>query len=550
VLPPAERPSFFRSAGIVSAAVSVSRVTGLVREMVMARLFGAGAVYDAFLLGFRIPNLARNLFAEGALSQAFIPVLTQHLAVKGKREAIDLSNALATALILFVGLACIVGAFLAPQLVHLMAPGFAEVPGKFELAVRLTRIMFPFLALVTLSAQAMGVLNACDRFGIPASASAMFNIGSVIIGLALGFAFGRTMGDGMVVSMAYGVLAGGLLQIVWQLPSLSGVGFHYRPSFDFTHPGVRQILSLMLPAIVAGAAVQINVIVNTNLASGIRDAAGHVIDGPVSWLAYAFRFLQLPIGVFGGAIASATLPEISRSAALGRMDQFRDALARSIGTTLLLTIPSSVGLAILGDSMIGAVYEGRRFHPYDTHQTAIALAFYSVGLAGYAAAKILGPAFYALNDGRTPVLVSLVSIALNLVVAWTLVKWTPMGHTGLALSTSIVMLFAATALFAILRSRVGGLHGRRLARSALQIAAASAAMGCVCWFSSRAIHLRMAGRPAYFVDIAVSIPLGIAIFFAAARLLRISELEAVLAACYTSIRNAPRSEVGGPPSRS
>jgi len=547
---PTKTHGFFRSAGVVSAAVSLSRITGLVREMAMARLFGAGAVYDAFLLGFRIPNLTRNLFAEGALSSAFIPILSQYLATKGKREAAELSNVLATALFVVVGAVCIVGMIVSPELVRLMAPGFEQVPGKFQLTVTLTRIMFPFLAMVALAAQAMGVLNACDRYGIPAMASAVFNVGSVAFGLALGFTVGRSLGLDLIHSMAYGVLAGGILQLLWQVPSLLRVGFSFRPSFDFGHPGMRQILRLMLPAVLGSAAVQINMIVNTNLASSITDASGHVINGPVSWLGYAFRFVQLPIGVFGVAIASATLPAISRSAAVGHMDEFRDTIARSLGTVMLLTIPSSVGLAVLGESMIGIVYQGRRFQPFDTHQTAVALTCYSVGLAGYGATKILAPAFYALNDARTPMLVSLASIAVNLAAALALLRFAGMGHAGLALSTSVVALFAAAALFAILRVRVHGLHGGRLRSSAFRIAAASALMGAVCRASSYGIHLAAgAGRLAQFADVAISIPLGVAVFYATARALGVEELEAVRAACYTSIRNAPRPEVGDPPAR-
>src|SRR5689334_17029260 len=237
-----------RSAGVVSLAVFASRITGLVREIVMARLFGAGQMYDAFLLGFRIPNLTRDLFAEGALSAAFVPTFTQYLSTKGKREAAELSNVLATALILTVGGFCAAGMLFSPLLVRLMAPGFAAVPGKFELAVLLTRIMFPFLVLVALAAQAMGLLNACDRYGIPSLASVFFNIGSLVFGLGIGFTIARSFQQGLIVSMGIGVVAGGLLQLLWQVPELGRVGFSYRPSLNTTHPGLRQIVRLMLPA--------------------------------------------------------------------------------------------------------------------------------------------------------------------------------------------------------------------------------------------------------------------------------------------------------------
>ena len=523
-----EKHGFFRSAGVVSAAVAASRVTGLVREMLMARLFGAGIAYDSFLLGFRIPNLTRDLFAEGALSSAFVPIFTRYLSTKGKREAAELSNLVATALILVVGALCILGMIFSPQLVTLLAPGYAKVPGKAELSVLLTRIMFPFLVLVALAAQAMGALNACGRFGVPALSSTFFNIGSVVVGLALGFTVGRRLDQGLIVCMACGVVAGGALQLLCQIPAMYRAGFAFRPRLDFRHPGLREIFLLMLPAFVGNAATQINVMVNTNLASSLTDAAGNVINGSVSWLGYAFRFMQLPLGLFGVAIASATLPAISRNAALERMDDFRDTLAHSLGTVLLLTIPSSIGLAVMGESMIAAVYQWGRFTVFDTHQTALALACYSAGLAGYSATKVLAPAFYALNSARMPMLVSLGSIAMNLCGAFALVKWAGMGHAGLALSTSVVALAGSATLFLLMRARLGRLHGRRLVRGAAKILAAALIMGVACRASSYAVHTVLgSGKGAQLADVAVSIPFGAAVFYFAASLFRVEELESV-----------------------
>lgn len=523
---PLKSESVMRSAGVVSAAVFLSRITGLLREMIMARLFGAGQAYDAFLLGFRIPNLTRDLFAEGALSSAFVPVFTQYLATKGKREAAELSNLVATALLLVVGAICLLGIVFSPQLVWLLASGFARVPGKFELAVTLTRVMFPFLLLVALSAQAMGILNALNQFGIPALSSTFFNLGSVAFGLVFGYTVGRWMGMSLVMSMAWGVVFGGAVQWLFQAPSLYRAGIWYRPRIDFAHPGLRTILRLMGPAILGNAAVQINVLVNTNFAAGITDAAGHVINGPVSWLSYAFRFMQLPLGLFGVSIGAATLPAISRSAALRQMDEFRLTLARSLGMVLLLTIPSSVGLAVLGPSMIGAVYQWGHFHAADTHQTAMALACYAIGLAGYSAIKILAPAFYALNDARTPMLVSLVSILINLAAASSMVKLAGLGHLGLALSTSAVALFGSAALFILLRKRIQRIHGRALAASVAKILVASAVMGLICYFSSRGVHHWLGTRKlAQIADVAVSIPLGALAYYAMCRAMRVAELE-------------------------
>jgi putative peptidoglycan lipid II flippase len=519
--------SVVRSAGVVSAAIFLSRITGLIREIVMARLFGAGQIYDAFLLGFRIPNLTRDLFAEGALSSAFVPMFTKYLSTKTKEEAAELSNLVATALIAVVGVICILGMIFSPQLVDLLAPGFADVPGKFPLAVKLTRIMFPFLLLVALAAQAMGVLNACNQFGVPALSSTFFNIGSLGFGLVLGFLAGPRIGISAIEGMAYGVVIGGAWQLFWQFPSLLRVGFGFRPRVNLSDPGLRNILHLMGPAIVGNASVQVNVMVNTNFASSITDAAGHVINGPVSWLGYAFRFMQLPLGLFGVAIASATLPSISRSAAVGDMSEFRGTLSRSLAMIFLLTIPSSIGLAVLGDSMIAAVYQGGRFRAYDTHQTALALSCYSIGLAGYAAIKVLAPAFYALNDARTPMLVSLASILINAAAASSMVKLAGLGHAGLALSTSLVALFSSVVLFEVIRRRIGGIHGRRLTISFLKIAAASLLMGGACFLSSRSIaHWVGISRLARVMDLAVSVPLGLIIFYGAAKLFQLPEIEA------------------------
>ncbi len=530
---PAPAESVVRSAGMVSVAMAMSRATGLLREIVMARLFGAGFVYDAFLLGFRIPNLTRDLFAEGALSSAFVPIFTQTLAHKGRKEAALLSNLVASALIIVVGLFCLAGIVFTPAWVDLLASGFHQVPGKFELAVKLTRIMFAFLLLVALAAQAMGVLNACNRFAVPALASTFFNIGSVTFGLILGYLLGPHLGIEPITGMAIGVVLGGALQLVWQLPSLRSEGFRFHPAIDWNHPLLRKIFSLMGPAILGNAAVQINVLVITNFASRIPG------NGPVSWLGYSFRFMQLPLGLFGVAIASATLPAISRSAGIGNFDEFRRTLSKSLGMVFLLTLPSSVGLIVLGRTMIGAIYQGGKFSAFDTEQTALALSCYAVGLAGYSALKVLNPAFYALHDARTPMIVSLLSIAVNYFTASLLFRHTALGHAGLALSTAAVATFGGIALFVILRNRVGGIYGRNLIESVWKIAAASAVMGAAVFLSSRGIESWLGvGRLGRLIDLAASIPLGLLVFYAACRVLRVSELDLATRALFRGNRLA------------
>lgn len=517
--------SVVRSAGVASMAIAMSRITGLVREIVMARLFGAGQSYDAFLLGFRIPNLTRDLFAEGALSSAFVPIFTEYLAKRGKKEAAQLASMVATALILIVGGFCVLGAIFAPLLVELLAPGFHDKPGKFELAVTMARIMFPFLLLVALAAQAMGVLNANNIFGIPAMASTMFNLGSVAFGLLLGFVAGPHIGLSPIEGMAYGVVLGGALQLLWQIPSLLRAGFRYRPLLDWSDPGLRRIFGMMGPAILGNAAVQINVMVNTNFASSLLDPVRGA-DGPVSWLGYAFRFMQLPLGLFGVAMATATLPSISRSAAAGNFDEFRRTLSRSLATVFLLTVPSSVGLIVLGQSIIGAIYQGGKFELYDTRQTAHALSYFAIGLLGYSGVKILTPAFYALNDARTPMLVSLSSILINYAAALALTRYAGLGHAGLALSTSVVALCTFLFQFMILRDRLGGIYGRELVASLWKVGAAAIAMGaCVAGTNWAVMRGMGVNRLAYLVNIGISIPTGLLVFYLMSAWLRIPELE-------------------------
>jgi putative peptidoglycan lipid II flippase len=321
------------------------------------------------------------------------------------------------------------------------------------------------------------------------------------------------------------VVLGGALQLVWQMPTFYSLGYKTRFRIDWSDPGLRRIGALMIPAILGGAATQINVMVNTNFASTIVDSI-RGLDGPVSWLSYAFRFMQLPLGLFGVAMASATLPSISRSAAIGNIDEFRKTLSHALGVVFLLTIPSSVGLIVLGRSIIGAIYQGGKFQVYDTNQTAIALSCYAIGLTGYAALKVVVPAFYALGDSRKPMLVSLASLVINYVAAVLLMRVAHMGIAGLALSTSAVALFGFLVLFELLRRRLGGVHGRELGSQFGKVALASAAMALLVGISSQGMANWLGvSRMARLADLAVSLPLGVAVYYAASRMLGVKDLD-------------------------
>jgi putative peptidoglycan lipid II flippase len=532
--PAKKSASVARSAGIISLAVMASRLLGLVREMVFSYFFGASKSFanDAYVIAFRIPNLLRDLFAEGALSSAFVTVFSDYLVTKGEKEAFRLSNLIATALILILGILVVLGVIFAPELVALIAHGFQDDKEKFELTVKMTRIMMPFILLVAMAAKAMGILNSRDRFGIPALSASFFNVGSILGGIFFAVILtGRDFAHPIkavldhptegIIGMAYGVLIGGFLQFAVQWPSLRKAGFRYRPMMNFRDPGVQRVFKLMGPAVIGAAAVQINVLVNSNFASSIPG------NGAISWLSYAFRLMQFPLGVFGVAIATATLPSISRSVALKEMDSFRHTLASSVRLTFLLTIPSAVGLAVLGQPIIALIYERGSFKSNDTSHTAAALACYAIGLAGYSAIKILAPAFYALNDARTPMLISLLSIATNFIMNWTLVG--VLQEKGLALSTSVVALLNFALLYFILQRRIQGIEGRKTFGAVVKILIASAAMGAACWAISKGVSQLVGdNQMARMVNVMVSVASGAGIFYTAAALLGIEELRSAV----------------------
>ena len=548
--PASSHAGIVRSAGVVSAAVLFSRVTGLVREVVFAKYFGASMVFDAFLAAFRIPNLARDLLAEGALSAAFVTTFSQSLETSGDQEAFRLSNRLATVLVPTLALICLLGIVFAPGVVDLMFPGFAEVPGKRDLTIQLARIMIPFLLFIALAAKAMGVLNAKGVFGVPALASAFFNIASLVTGLTLGFYFGPKFGFEPIAGMAVGTLLGGMTQYLCQWPKLRKIGLRYRPDLALSDPGLRQMLLLMGPAVIGAAAVQVNVVVNSIFASQITDAAGVVMDGPVSWLGYAFRFMQLPLGLFGVAVASATLPSISRSAGQGRISEFRETLSRSLGLVFLLTIPSAVGLIVLSRPLVGVVFQRGEFTATDTEQTALALSFYCLGLAGYAAIKVLTPAYYALNDVRIPMAASVASIFLNYSLNWTFVRVLGWGHGGLAFSTSLVATFNFLVLFWLMRIKIEGIEGKRLTLDLIKIVVASALMGLCCWLSSISIQdVFGEGSIGRSLTLIISVPLGLAILYGSCRFLGVQELQAAQQAITGRLRGRAAGWPGGESSR-
>ena len=513
-----------KAAGVVGLAVMCSRVLGLLREMVFAGLFGAGKNLDAFLMAFRLPNLLRDLFAEGALSTAFITTFSKKIATEGDESAWRLGNKMATLTVVFMSAVTLLGIVFTPQVMHVMAPGFA--PEKAQLTIVLARIMWPFILLVSVAALVMGMLNAKHVFGAPAMASSYFNLGSILSGVALAYFFDPQkswlhphFGPRALVGLSIGTLIGGLWQLTAQFPALRRVGYFFRPDFFWRDPGVKTVLTLMGPAVIAASAVQVNVLVNSAFASSLG-------DGPVSWLSIAFRLMQLPLGVFGVAIGTVTLPLVSKSAAVGNMDEFRAILARGMRLAFLLTIPSAIGLAVLAEPIISLLYQRGRFDAEMPRQTAGALQFYALGLVAYSALKVLTPAFYAIDKKKTPMIVSFIAIGTNLLMNWIFTWRLGWGHRGLAFSTSLVATINFIILYALMVRHSRGLETGALALTLVKLLLAGVFLGTVCWLSlhfALANWAHMAFLPK-LLGVFVSIAAALGAFALAVYLLKVDEV--------------------------
>ena len=465
-----------KAAGIIGLAVMCSRLLGLARDQIFAALFGGGAAMDAFTAAFRIPNLLRDLFAEGALSTAFVTTFSKTIARGGDEAAWRLANKTATLTAVVLGVLCLAGVVFSPQLVAAMAPGFD--PEKAALTVQLTRIMFPFILLVSLAALVMGMLNSKSVFGMPAMASSFFNIGSIVGGVGLGLWIDPHFGPRALVGLALATVFGGALQLAVQLPSLAGLGYRFHPDFRWRDAGVKAILLLMGPSVIAASTTQFNVLVNSMFASTLG-------DGPIYWLSIAFRLMQLPLGLFGVALGTVTLPLLSRLVAAGQMTAVRAELARAMRLALLLTLPSTVGLIMLAEPIISVLYQHGKFNAFQAAQAAGALRFYAIGLAGYAALKVLVNAFYALERRKTPMLVSFLAVGLNLLLNWLFTFHLGWGFRGLAFSTGCIATFNFLLLYTLMRLHLNGLESRRMLVMLGKVAVAAAAMAAVCAASSR-----------------------------------------------------------------
>ncbi len=454
-----KKSSLVRSAGTVSAATAFSRVLGLIREQVMAYFFGAGLATDAFVTAFRIPNLLRDMFAEGALSSAFVPVFKEKLVKESGQEAFRLANAVLTLVLIVVGLIVLLGIVAAPVFIYLFANGFTSIPGKFALTVDLTRIMFVYLLLVSVSAMIMGMLNSFGRFGIPAISPALFNLGVVLTVVALYQYFEQP-----VYTLAIGVLIGGLGQVAIQLPSLWRIGYRFRPRISFLDEGVKKVARLITPMIVGLSAGRINILVSTLVAS-------FLMEGSLSYLNYSYRLMHFPLGVFAVALGIVALPKVSEMVARRDMRRLTRTYLETINLTMLMIIPSAVFLALMGHEIVDLIYRWGAFSELNSFHTSQALLHYSYGLVGFAAVRVTVPFFYAFGDSRLPMRFSILSVVINMALYYPMVK--VLGFAGLAAATSIGGIVNCVLLVTYLPSKGIAVSWGKLGLNLGRIAVAS-----------------------------------------------------------------------------
>lgn len=499
----------------MGAATLLSRIFGFVRDMVIASVFGAGLSADAFFVAFRIPNLLRRLFAEGSLSITFIPVFSEYLTQSGEKEAFQMARSGIRMLsVLLIGIV-IVGVLLSPLIVRLIAPGFSQTPGKLVLTTALTRMMFPYIFFIGLVALFMGILNVLGHFAAPALAPVCLNI--AMIGSV--FVIAPLMSD-PITGLAVGVIIGGFLQLVLQTPFLIRKGFLFWKQAPLYHPGLRKIGVLMAPTILGAAVYQINILVGTLLASLLP-------QGSVSYLYYADRLVQFPLGVFAIAIATAVLPSLSRQAAARNMDALNETFGYALRLVLFITVPAMIGLIVLREPIVALLFKRGAFDAVTTRQTAIALLYYGLGLWAFSAVRVVVSTFYALQDTRTPVRMAIISIIVNIIMGVILMK--PLEHGGLALATSLASMLNLTLLIWVLKQRMGRLNWRRILLSGLKTITCSLVMGVGVGMVA---HYTISSPNAPFnhllAGLTAAILAGLLLYTGLSQLLHSSELKTVL----------------------
>ncbi len=528
-----QHQSVTRAVGIVSVAVMVSRVLGLARETAIGYYFRSKGSADAFYLAFRIPNFLRDMFGEGILSKAFITTFLATEAEDGESAAWNLANRIFNlTFLILIGITAL-GIVFAPIVVDVLARNnFNEsldtvahfgFENKVELAIYLTQLMFPYLLFVSFAAIAMGLLNSKGRFGIPAYASTFFNISSLAVGIG-GYYLGPTLDIHRVTGMAIGVIVGGILQFLIQVPSMYRVGFRYRPLLSFRDPRVLQVVRLIGPAVLGVAAVQVNLLTNTFFITSD--------SGWLTWITRAYRVMHLPIGIFGVAISTVALPQLARLATAGETENFRNALAYALRLMFILTIPAAIGLMMLSEPICRLLYEWGETVEADTFGTAGLLFVYAFGLCGFSTLKIVTDGFYAYKDIRAPVIVSICAVVLNICLNYLFIyRGFFFDPRAVVFSTVLTVTLNCSVLLLLLRRKVGGLGLRSVAPLTLKILIASAVMGCICWLTNGVIEGDLIGTEGIVPRvIGVFVPIGFSLLTLAAmyKFLKVSEFDDIL----------------------
>jgi putative peptidoglycan lipid II flippase len=516
-----EKRNILRAAGVLGFATVLSRIMGMVRDMAVSRLFGAGFATDAFFAAFQIPNMLRRFFAEGALTSAFVPTFSEWYAQRGEEEARDLANVCFTLLTIVMALVTILGIIFSPQIVHFMFPGFShEQPliladgqpvTKHGLTVFLNRLMFPYIFFISLVALCMGILNTLRHFFTPAISTVFLNISMILCALFLHDRFRIP-----ITSLAVGVILGGMVQLLLQLPVLYRHGFPVRPRFNLSHPAVWKIALLMGPAVFGVGVYYLNLTVGNILASLLP-------QGSVSYLYYAQRLFEFPQGIFIVSVAQAVLPSLSRQAANGEMEGLKDSLAFGLRLTLFITIPAMAGLLICSVPIFSLLFMGGEFGYGKAVNCAEALFYYSMGLSFVALVRVLVPAFYSLQDTKTPVKIAFAAFVFNLLFSLALMG--PLRHGGLALASTLSALCQMSMLFYFLRKKIGRLGGRKIMITAAKTVAASIPMAVAVYCSIRFADWSAAGQKVVKGGVLGGAVLGGALlFFFFAHLLRMDEM--------------------------
>ncbi len=509
-----ENHSVVQAAGLIGIATLSSRILGFIRDIVLARLFGATPAADAFFVAYRVPNLLRELFAEGSMSSAFIPVFTEYQTLKSKRDAWELASATFTTLLTIVTALTVLGIVTAPGIVWLLAPGFHDAPDRLALTTLLTRIMLPYLLFISLAALAMGILNSLRAFAAPAFSPMFFNI--FIIGCAL---FLSPLMPHPIIGVAIGVVAGGAAQFAMQLPGLKWRGMLFGWRFQPTHPGVTRIGRLMVPSLLGLSVTQINITVSTILAS--------FFSGGPTYLFYGMRLIQFPLGIFGVALATAILPTLSAQAARGALDELRTTLGFGLRMIVFIILPAMLGLILLRQPIVHLFFEHGSFTREDTAATATAVLCYAVGLWAFAGVRIIVSAYYSLQDTKTPAVTAAVAVLAN--IAFSLMLMRSLEAAGLALATALASMMNVTVLVAMLNRRVGRVDWTAVGRSMIRVLTACAPVAAACWLIAGAeVWAREGEWIAKSVMLFAGIGLSVAGYLAVHAVFRSEELDVLL----------------------